>query len=100
MCEGCEYWHGDYHRDMTGRSVEKIEADISWNERIIVIREYYKAVSEGYPQRTAQIRRGLELDREILTEVKRRIAEHEQGKTSSRGPRGGKSDVKNGRGNR
>lgn len=85
---------------MIGRSIEKIEADISWTEKVIVIREYYKATNEGYPQRTAALRRGLELDREILTEVKRRIAEHEQGKTSSRGPRGGKSDVKNGRRNR
>ena len=97
MCEGCGYWHGDYHRDRIGRSVEKIEADITHAESILTIREHYKAVSEGYPQRTAAIRCGLELDRETLELVKLRIAEHESGKTSVRGSRNSKSEIKNGR---
>lgn len=92
MCEACEYWHGDFHLDMLGRSVDKIERDIAHAESILTIREHYKAASEGYPQRTAAIRRGMELDREILANVKRRIAEHESGKTGNRGSRGGKSD--------
>lgn len=100
MCEGCSYWHGDYHRDLLGRSVEKIERDIANAVEIIKIREYYKAVSEGYPQRTAQIKRGMELDQEILAKVKGRIAEHEPPETSKRGSRSSVPPIKNGRGNR
>src|SRR5437868_3527984 len=95
MCEGCGYWHGDYHRDMIGRSVEKIEADITHAESILTIRKHYSATAEGYSIRTRQIMRGLELDRETLAEVKRRIAEHEQGKTGNRRSGNRKSQVKN-----
>jgi|SRR6267378_3287527 len=100
MCDGCTHWHGDYHRDILGRSVEEIERDIRLQEKTIVIREYYKAANEGYPQRTAALKRSVELDREILAEVKRRIAEHEPRQTSVRGSRSSKSPVKNGRRNR
>lgn len=100
MCEGCTYWHGDYHRDMTGRSVEKIERDIEFAEGVLKIRESWQASGEGYTIRTREMRRNLEIDRETLAEVKRRIGQHEPGKTSNRGQSSRKSTVKNRRRNR
>lgn len=84
MCEGCSYWHGDYHFDILGRGVDKLERDIARGERTLEIRKGYSASNEGYSQRTAQIQRGIEMDRATLIEVRRRIVEHESSKTGKR----------------
>ena len=100
MCEGCSYWHGDYHLDMLGRDVAKIERDIERKRGIIQIRESYKAANEGYPQRTAAIKRDLELDEDTLAKVREHILEHEPQRISERRPRNSQSENKNSRRNR
>lgn len=52
--------------------IAKLEEDIARQKRIIFIRESYSAVNEGYPQRTAALRRELAIDERKLSELKSR----------------------------
>lgn len=95
MCEGCSFWHGDYHLDILGRSVEKIRRDIEHSEKILKIRESYSGTGEGYPKRTEEMRRDIEVNKRWLEQTLANIEHHEPGKTSSRRPGSSVSPVKN-----
>lgn len=95
MCEGCSYWHGDYHLDILGRSVEQLRREIERTEKVLEIRESYKAANEGYPKRTEEIRRGMEVDMRWLESTLAHIEEHEPRKTSNRRPGSSVPTVKN-----